>query len=132
MTIPISALYVGILAFVSLALQMATVKTRGSVQVPIGDGGNSDLLVAMRRQLHFAETVPIALFILVVLELNGAGYWTLHILGAALVVARVLHPFGLRADRQVVPPRQIGTGVTMLVTVVGAVLLLAQSIGSLF
>jgi len=123
MSITITAPYVAILAVVSLALQTGAVKARNTAQVAVGDGGDSNLLLAMRRQLHFVETVPIALIVLVLLELNGTQAAILHSLGFALVIARILHPLGMREDKQVVLPRQIGAGITMLVT-----LLFTQSV----
>ena len=49
----------------------------------------------MRSQANFVETVPLAVAVLIAMELMGAGDGWLHALGATLVIARVLHYLGL-------------------------------------
>ena len=49
----------------------------------------------MRSQANFVETAPLALILIIVVELMGAGSIWLHGLGALLVVARVLHYLGM-------------------------------------
>jgi uncharacterized membrane protein YecN with MAPEG domain len=51
----------------------------------------------------------------------------LHGLGASLLVARILHPLGLKADNMKVPLRGIGAFGTMLVTLVAAIALLLKA-----
>jgi uncharacterized membrane protein YecN with MAPEG domain len=70
--------------------------------------------------------VPIALLLLALLELNGAGAALLHGLGATLFVARILHPLGLDAQVMRRPLRGIGAVLTLLVTLVAAVTLLVR------
>jgi hypothetical protein len=62
--------------------------------------------------------VPIALLLLVVLELNGASGAWLHALGLSLLVCRVVHPLGLRFDDSKVPARFLGAFGTLLVVLV--------------
>jgi uncharacterized membrane protein YecN with MAPEG domain len=50
----------------------------------------------------------------------------LHILGAGMVIARVLHAVGIKADTIQSPPRGIGAGLTLLLTVVAAGVLVSQ------
>ena len=55
----------------------------------------SPLLVAIRSHGHFAEYVPISLILLALLELGGADRRALIGLAAALVIARIMVPFGM-------------------------------------
>jgi uncharacterized membrane protein YecN with MAPEG domain len=64
--------------------------------------------------------VPLALILLALIELNGAGSGLLHALGATLTAARVVHPFGLRHDVTRDPLRGLGAGATVIVTLVAA------------
>ena len=117
----VTALYAGILGLMSLALAMAAGMQRGSAGISVGDGGNPDLLLAMRRHANFLEYVPMALILLGVLESNGVSDTALHALGASLVVARVAHAVGLKGDTMQGIGRLIGAGGTMLVSVVASI-----------
>jgi uncharacterized membrane protein YecN with MAPEG domain len=57
----------------------------------IGDGDDPELLRRIRGQGNFIETVPIALILLIVMELSGAGSSWLNALGALLVFGRLTH-----------------------------------------
>lgn len=57
----------------------------------LGDGGDPELLRRIRGQGNFIETVPIALTLLIVMELTGAGSTWLNALGSLLVFGRVTH-----------------------------------------
>jgi uncharacterized membrane protein YecN with MAPEG domain len=48
--------------------------------------------------------------------------------GASLLVARVVHPFGMKMDRMNEPARIFGAAVTALVTVAAAATLLWQGV----
>ncbi len=60
------------------------------------------------------------------LELDGASAGLLHGLGIALVAARVMHPFGMRADRGPNVPRIAGTVITWVVLLIAAVTAIAR------
>ena len=92
----------------------------GTEGISIGDGGRSDLLLAMRRHGNFVEYVPLLLIMFAALELNGASATLLHGLGLGLVVARILHAVGIKADTINSLPRGIGAGGTLLITLIAA------------
>jgi uncharacterized protein len=117
----ITALYAGLLGLVSLGVSFPAGSLRGKLGVSIGDGGNKDLLLAMRRHANFVEYVPLALILIALLELNGVAARTLHILGAVLVVARLAHAFGIKAESMKSLGRIVGAGGTLLVTAVASV-----------
>jgi uncharacterized membrane protein YecN with MAPEG domain len=85
----ITALYAGLLGLVSMVIAFKAGRLRGKKNIPLGDGGDRELLLAMRRQSNFVEYVPLALILIGLLELNHVQPIALHTLGAALVVARV-------------------------------------------
>ncbi len=120
----ITALYAGLLGLVSVGVSFPPGSMRGKLGVSVGDGGNKDLLLAMRRHANFVEYVPLALILIALLELNGVAARNVHILGAALVIARLAHAFGIKPDSTRTPGRLLGAGGTVLITVVASVWLL--------
>ncbi|HEU4429149.1 MAG TPA: MAPEG family protein, partial [Myxococcota bacterium] len=124
----ITGLYAGIQAVIAFALTAPIGPMRGKLGISIGDGGNPDLLLAVRRHGNWTETVPFALLLMALLELNGGGTTLLHGLGATLVVARIAHPFGLKKDVVNVPLRIAGALLTGLVTIVAAIALIWKAV----
>jgi hypothetical protein len=128
MPIPITALYLAIFALFSGVLAFPAGKMRGQTGISVGDGGNPDLALAMRRHGNFVEYVPMLMIMFAALELNGASAGLLHGLGLALLVARVCHALGLKKDDMSSPLRGVGAGGTLLITVVAAGVLAWQFI----
>ena len=120
MPVPITALYAGILALIGVGLAAGSGTLRAKTGVSLGDGGNQDQLLAMRRHGNFTEWVPLTVLLFALMELNGAPSLALHILGVWLVVARILHPIGLGVEMQSVA-RTIGAASTALITVIAAI-----------
>ena len=52
----------------------------------------------------------------------------MHALGAVLVIARLVHPFGISAKVMNTPARGIGAGGTFLVILAAAITLLWQAV----
>jgi uncharacterized membrane protein YecN with MAPEG domain len=114
----VTALYAGLLGLISLGLAMPAGRLRGATKISVGDGGDPELLLAMRRHANFVEYVPMALILLGVLELNGVSHTAIHALGGTLVVARIAHATGLRGDSIQGLGRLLGAMGTMLATIV--------------
>jgi len=100
-TIPITLAAAGILGFVYLALTFYVVRMRFVTKTMIGAGdgtpGAAPLLVATRMHANFAEYVPLALILIGGIEAAGAPRLLVLGLAGALVLGRVLHPFGMVA-----------------------------------
>jgi len=124
--VPITALYAGLLALLvgALGFQVGAARSRAGISILHGD--DMELAEKIRRHANFTESVPLALILMGVLELNGASGLLLHGLGIALVVARVAHPFGLHHDNMRHPLRGVGAGVTFLVTTIAALVAIWQ------
>lgn len=117
----ITILYAGLLGVLSLVLSFFAGSMRGKTGVSIGDGGKIELLLAMRRHANFVEYVPLALILIMLLEMNGVGATAIHSLGAALVVCRIAHAVGIKADTMQGMGRLVGAAGTALVTLVASV-----------
>jgi uncharacterized membrane protein YecN with MAPEG domain len=115
MPLTISLIVTVALAVVNLWLSIRTGQARQAAKVSIGDGDNPLLIARMRAHANFTEYVPIALILMALLESGGADSRLLWILGIALVVGRLLHPFGMERPSPN-PFRITGIMLTYLVT----------------
>ncbi|MEN5015224.1 MAPEG family protein [Erwinia sp. Eh17-17] len=93
----VSALYVVLGTLLILKFLLDVVRLRRQYRVSIGDGGVSDLQLAIRIHGNAVENIPVALFLLVMMEMNGADIWMLHLLGLFFFFGRIMHAHGLRS-----------------------------------
>jgi uncharacterized membrane protein YecN with MAPEG domain len=129
-TIPtIAALYAALLALLGAALTVNVIVNRVRAKVDIADGGVAALAQAIRAHANFAEQAPMALIVIAFAETLGTRPFIVHILGIALLVARLASAIGLNRTLGQSPPRQFGAGVTTLVVVVAAVAVLLSLAG---
>lgn len=124
MTPLVTGLYASLLALLALFLGGAVGAMRGKKKISLGDGGDEELIVANRRHMNFVESVPFALLLMALIELSGAPKAWLHYLGAPLVLARLIHPFGLYRNNLNHPARIAGAALTALVTLACAGILI--------
>lgn len=114
----ITAFYAGLLGLLSIGIAVQVGRVRSATGISIGDGGNLEVIGAMRRHANFIEFVPLSLILIALLELNGVGHPVIHGLGAGLVVARLCHAVGYRADGSMQTLRAIGAvGSTLVVAI---------------
>lgn len=91
----ITPMYIALLGLIFIPVTMRAGFYRAKVNIFIGTGDDEELLRRVRGQGNFIETVPIALLLLIAVELLGASAVWLHSLGAALVLGRIAHYLGL-------------------------------------
>ena len=85
----------------------------------------------IRAQANFVEYVPMALILLMLVEYAGIGpRWLTMAMGATLVLGRVLHAQGLIASTGATFGRFVGTNLTALVIMTGAIALLGRGAGA--
>ena len=126
MQVPVSALYLAVFAVFATVLAVLPGRIRGADGVSIGDGGRPDLLLHMRRHANFVEYVPYFMVMMVALELNGTSDTSLHWLGSLMVLARIAHAVGLKAETTRHPGRAVGAIGTILLSLVAAGMLAMQ------
>ncbi len=119
--IPITALFVGLHGLLAMLLVLKITRFRQKDKIAFGDGGNEGMQRAIRVQANFIEYVPLALIMILVLEIQGASEMLLYGLGTALFLGRVLHAYGLGKSSGATPGRFIGTLLTWAVYFVGAI-----------
>ena len=123
----VTPLYAGLLALLFVALSYRVVQLRGHGQPSLGDGGDQALLRRIRGHGNFAEYVPFIVVMIGFLELGGLPVLALHVLGATLLVARLLHGYALSYTESFKFGRFWGTALTFLLLAVCGVLLLCQA-----
>lgn len=124
----ITAFYLAALALLYAVLGLQVSRLRRGNRVLFGDGDNIKLRSAIRAHANFAEYVPIIALMVAMLEMSGLSATWVHLLMAALLLARLLHPLGMY-----VGPRtwqfqicRVG-GITLTITVLIAAALLILS-----
>ena len=113
-TLAVTPVYAGILAFLYLYLAFAVIRLRQSERISLGDGGNASFLRTMRSQGNFAEYVPIALLLMALAELGGAGAGLLHLIGDLLLVGRAAHAWCFLFTRRNLKVRVAGMAMTLI------------------
>jgi uncharacterized membrane protein YecN with MAPEG domain len=91
----ITLLFVSLHVLLMLLLAVRVVAYRRALQIGIGDGADKYLLRRMRAHGNFVEYVPMALLLMGLLEISGLSAIWLWTVGGMLLVARVLHAWGL-------------------------------------
>ncbi len=116
--LPVSSIYVVIATILIVVLLLRVAQLRNARKIGIGDGGDKTLAKAIRVHANAVECLPIALLLLVMLELSGAAAGWLHGLGSGLIVARLLHAHGLSRRSGYSFGRFFGTLLTLTIILV--------------
>ena len=119
--VPAYAAIFGIL-FVVLSVRVANM--RRLTKTALGTGGNRMLERRIRVQGNFAEHVPIALLLLAFVEMQGWSRWLLHVLCIALLLARLVHAYGVGQEPEDIRLRASAIVTNASVISVAAILLL--------
>jgi uncharacterized protein len=124
----ISPLYAATLALLFLVLSVRTLRLRRQLKISLGDAGDRRMLRAMRVHSNFAEYVPLALVLMLMLELQGTRAGWLHGLGATLVLARALHAYGVSQGNEQLRFRVAGVVLTLTCIALSALALILNSL----
>lgn len=122
----ITGIYAALAALLVVLLSARVVLRRVSAKIALGDGDDKELKKRIRAQANAIEYLPLALLLLLCVEWNQTVPAIVHACGIVLIVARVLHAFGLSRSGGTSPGRLIGTALTWAVMTFMAVLLLGQ------
>ncbi len=123
---PITLLYAGLLGLLAvlLANYVLYVRLRARRLPPWQPQA------AERVQANFVENVPLALVLLYLVEVGGAGAGFVHVCGSALVILRVLHAYGLARYEGANYPRLIGAQGTFIILAVLSMMALLLALTS--
>lgn len=113
MILQVTALWAGLLGLLMIVLAVVVVIGRNKAKVLIEGGGNDDLVRKIRVFGNFSEYVPMALILMAIAEMTGAPSLSLNIIGAMLLVGRLMHWHGLHG-KILKPTRGIGVVLTWI------------------
>jgi uncharacterized membrane protein YecN with MAPEG domain len=122
MPVPLTATVAALLALMLVGVSIRVTVLRARTKIDFADGGNQALQHAIRVQGNFIEYVPMALALMAAVEWLGAKPWIVYLLAISLLLARIIHAWGIYADA--IQGRVVGTSVTWVVLAAGALLVL--------
>jgi len=106
----VTPIYAAVLALMFVVLSARVIAFQRNARVGLGDGGNRGLLRRIRAHRNFAEYVPFSLVLMALAEAQNCPSWTIHALGSALVIGRVLHAIGVTTEPETAGFRVAGMG----------------------
>lgn len=120
-----TSVYAVLLAVLFLALSLRAMSARRRARVPFGEGSSEELRRRLRAHANFAEYTPLALLLMALLELQGAGAIVLNVIGLLLLAGRLAHAYGISRIPEHLPSRILGVGLTLLSIILSALALLS-------
>lgn len=117
------ALWTGLSLLLILALSIRISLRRRRLKVSVGDGGHAELTSTTRAFGNAIEYIPVTLVALAIVAVFYSAD-VVHMLGAAFLIGRVLHAWGMGQAKQPAPGRLIGMILTYLTFLASAGLLI--------
>ena len=129
-TLPlITAFYAALAGLLGALLTVNVIRDRVRLKINDVDGGNVEMRQAIRAHGNFAEHAPLILILMGAAEMAGSPKIAIHVLGIALVVARLLSAWGLSHSLGPSFGRQAGAGLSVLTLVAGSALIFLRISG---
>ena len=104
----ITLLYASLLTILAIFLALRNGVIRGKTKTMLGEGDSPELLQSIRAHGNLMEHAPIALILLLLLEMQGIADWKLHLIGSSFFLCRILHAYGITISRESTPYRLVG------------------------
>ena len=118
---PVFFVCAGLLGLLAVSLTVSVGRLRMTKKIYLGDGGDPEMLKAIRAHGNFMEYVPLCL-VLIYFVSDFYGYWYTAIMAVVLLLARVLHAGGILG---LIPlGRTIGAAGTTILLVVASALII--------
>jgi uncharacterized membrane protein YecN with MAPEG domain len=122
---PVFFVCAGLLGLLVAALTVNVGLMRGRKKIFLGDGGDPEMLSAIRAHANLIETAPLCL-LLIYFASDFYGFWITAVLSIVLLVARVLHAGGML---DMVPRgRMLGASATSIILAIASVLIVIAGI----
>jgi uncharacterized protein len=114
----VTGLYAALLGVLFVLLSLRTVRLRRKLRIGLGDAGHPAMLRAVRVHANFSEYVPLSLMLLCLAEVQAAPVWLLHTLGIALLLARLIHAYGVSQVHEKIKFRVAGVSLTLSILLI--------------
>ncbi len=123
----------GICGLVFVALSLNVILFRKNNRIAYGNGNNDILNRKIRAHGNFAEYVPFCLFSLLITEITSTPLFVTIILAALLVIARLIHAYGVLVSEsnKKFLPRMIGMILTLSVLMITSVINIYMAVSNL-
>ena len=122
MSIAVTAAFTLLFSILIIYLSFQVVLARKKYKVGYGDGKQDALRMAIGAHSNAVENIPLALFLMLMLELNNVSRELLILFGFILLIARLIHAFGLSHSIGVSFGRTYGTMITWIMIILMAIL----------
>jgi uncharacterized membrane protein YecN with MAPEG domain len=116
----------GLLGLVFIGLSLNVVRNRRRARVSLGDGGDAELLKAIRAHANFIEYVPMSL-ILIYTSSWVYGFRTIACLSVLLLLSRIAHAVGILGGVRM--GRFWGSIGTAVVVLIASILTISMGLG---
>ena len=116
--------YAAVLVLIFVLLSVRVIQMRAFAKIGLGHGNNPVMEKRIRVHGNFAEYVPLALLLLLCMELQSQSRILIHVLCIALIAARVVHAIGVTPVKENFPMRVASVLTTFAVLIVASVMLL--------
>lgn len=126
----VTPFYAGLLGLLLIVLAYNVSRYRVGLKISFGDAGHPALQRAIRAHANLTENAPLALMLLLAVEVQGFSATVIHALGIVLVLGRVLHAVGLSRNEGASAARATGILLTWLMILVASVLAIYSTISS--
>ena len=124
----ITPIYASLLAGLFVFLSVRTLLFRRKLRIGIGTNDNEQMLRAMRVHSNFVEYAPLALLLILMIELIGGSNLIIHFTSIALLAGRALHAYGVSQTNENYSYRVAGMACTFTSICTSAVCLLYLSL----
>ena len=91
---PVFFVCAGLLGLLAASLTVSVGRLRMQKKIYLGDGGDPEMLSAIRAHGNFMEYVPLCLA-LIYFASDYYGYWPVAVASLVLLLSRVMHAGGL-------------------------------------
>jgi uncharacterized membrane protein YecN with MAPEG domain len=111
--LPITLTAAGAAGLINIWLAVRVGRVRTAQKISMGDGGNENMIAAMRAHANFVEYTPFVLVLIGAIELAwGSPLW-LWIVSTVFLIGRIFHSLGMSGAPKF--GRMIGTFTTLLI-----------------
>jgi len=120
LSLPITAIFAFIFALLIFVLMSRVVSMRRKYKVGYGSSKQEPLKMAISAHSNAVENIPLALFLIMLLEIAQANQVLLIFLGSIFLLSRLIHAIGLSQSIGVSFGRTYGTIVSWLTVIIMA------------
>jgi uncharacterized membrane protein YecN with MAPEG domain len=122
---PVFYVCAGLLGLLAVSLTASVGRMRMQKKIYLGDGGDPEMLAAIRAHGNFMEYVPLCLLLIYVVS-DFYTFWYVAVLSLVLLLSRVLHAGGLLGFIPL--GRTLGASGTTLILAITSVMLIVSGI----